>query len=460
MKHTYSLASALAATFSLTLAQGSTPSIPTCGPNQPCGSSTPCCSQYGQCGVGAYCLGGCDPRYSFDLDSCVAAPMCQNADYKLNSLDDVQQNNIYLGDASTANWVSSGTPVVYNGDSILLTMAPSTVGTLLMSTHYVWYGQISATLTTSQGAGVVTAFILMSDVHDEIDFEFVGVDLEHAQSNYYFQGITDYDNEQNLTVSNTVSNTHTYMIDWQPDSLTWYIDGVAMRTKNRNETWNATTSQYHYPQSPSRVQLSLWPAGLEKNGQGTIDWSGGLVDWNSAYMQNGYYYANVQEVKVECYNPPQGFANNHGNKAYYYDSTFGTNDTVCTGNNNTVLASFFATGDDPKTDPNASSNTKTAGASSASASATPQTVPGVSGGGNAGNAGSDTSSGSAGNSGANGGNNPGVSGSSGTSQGGGSTQFSQGDSQGSTSSSTAAPGKKVAGSALAFVGFVVGCLVI
>jgi beta-glucanase (GH16 family) len=28
-------------------------------------------------------------------------------------------------------------------------------------------------------------------VHDEIDFEFVGVDLEHAQSNYYFQGITD-----------------------------------------------------------------------------------------------------------------------------------------------------------------------------------------------------------------------------------------------------------------------------
>jgi beta-glucanase (GH16 family) len=81
--------------------------------------------------------------------------------------------------------------VVYNKDSILLTMAPDTVGTLMSSTHYVWYGKVSATLTTSQGAGVVTAFILMSDAKDEIDFEFVGVDTQHVQSNYYFQGITN-----------------------------------------------------------------------------------------------------------------------------------------------------------------------------------------------------------------------------------------------------------------------------
>jgi beta-glucanase (GH16 family) len=70
-------------------------------------------------------------------------------------------------------------------------MAPDTVGTLLASTHYVWYGKISATMTTSQGAGVVTAFIMMSDAKDEIDFEFVGVDTQHAQSNYYWQGVTD-----------------------------------------------------------------------------------------------------------------------------------------------------------------------------------------------------------------------------------------------------------------------------
>lgn len=72
-----------------------------------------------------------------------------------------------------------------------MTMAPDSVGTLLASAAYVWYGKVSTTLKTSRGAGVVTAFILLSDVKDEIDYEFIGVDLEDAQSNYYFQGITD-----------------------------------------------------------------------------------------------------------------------------------------------------------------------------------------------------------------------------------------------------------------------------
>lgn len=71
-----------------------------------------------------------------------------------------------------------------------------------------------------------------------------------------------------------------------------------MRTLNRKDTLNGST--YAYPQTPSRIQLSLWPAGLSSNGQGTIDWAGGLVDWDSPYMQNGYYYAKVTDVVSHC----------------------------------------------------------------------------------------------------------------------------------------------------------------
>lgn len=46
-------------------------------------------------------------------------------------------------------------------------------------------------MKSSRGVGVVSAFILMSDIKDEIDFEFVGNDLQTAQSNFYFQGITN-----------------------------------------------------------------------------------------------------------------------------------------------------------------------------------------------------------------------------------------------------------------------------
>lgn len=231
------------------------------------------------------------------------------------SLDGLASNTVYLGDASKANWVTEGTPVEYQGDSVLLTMAESTVGTLLSSTHYVWYGKISATLKTSGGPGVVTAFIMMSDVKDEIDFEFVGTDLSAAQSNFYWQGVTNYTNAANLTTTNTHTDWHTYEIDWQEDSLTWSIDGKVLRTLNRADTINSTTGQANYPQTPSRVMISLWPAGLSSNGQGTVDWAGGLIDWNSNYMQNGYYYAQLKSVTIECADKPSG-AKGSGSKSY------------------------------------------------------------------------------------------------------------------------------------------------
>jgi len=194
-------------------------------------------------------------------------------------------------------------------------------------------------------------------------------------------------NAKNLSASNTESDVHTYTIDWQPDYTTWAVDGNIQRTLLRNETYNQTTGQYHYPQTPSRIMLSLWPAGLASNGQGTIDWAGGQISWNSPYMQNGYYYAMFKDVTVECYNPPSGYQN-HGSKAYYYTTTAGTNDTVAIGNNNTVIASFQATGDKPNYDPNASqsaSGTKTASSSSsATADSNPESIPGVSGAGSRG----------------------------------------------------------------------------
>lgn len=107
-----------------------------------------------------------------------------------------------------------------------------------------------------------------------------------------------------LAVDDTQKNTHVYEIDWQPDQLTWSIDGNVMRTLKRSDTYNSTAKQYYYPQTPSRIMLSLWPAGLSSNGEGTIEWAGGLVNWdNTKLMQNGYYYAMFEDV-VSCITEP------------------------------------------------------------------------------------------------------------------------------------------------------------
>ncbi|KUJ22973.1 uncharacterized protein LY89DRAFT_663460 [Mollisia scopiformis] len=360
---------AVLATASLALA-----TAPSCSLTQKCPSDTPCCSQYGQCGVGAYCLGGCDPRSSFSLGSCTPEPVCKSQTYTFENLDRVQENTVYLGDASKADWVASGQPVSYQ-NNVLLTMAPDSVGTLLASTTYMWYGNVKATFKTSRGQGVVTAFILLSDVKDEIDYEFVGVDLEDAQSNYYFQGIPNYDNELNISLSDTFNNYHTYEIDWTPDAITWLVDGQIGRTKKRSDTWNATSNQWMFPQTPARVQLSLWPAGLASNGQGTVDWAGGLVDWNSADIQaNGYYYATFESVTVSCYNATSSPGTNTG-VSYTYNGYTGTNDTVVDGTDATVLSSFLATGT------NMTLGAVASGSSSGTQpSTTAETVPGLTGG--------------------------------------------------------------------------------
>lgn len=253
---------------------------------------------------------------------------------------------------------------------------------------------------------------------------------------------------EKLKTTDSRQNVHTYEIDWQPDQLTWGIDGKVMRTLKKSDTWNDTSNTYNYPQTPSRIQLSLWPAGLPSNGEGTIEWAGGLVDWDSSYMQNGYYFAMVNDVSVECYDPPSGWSNDFGDNAYYYLNDAGTNNTVAIGNNDTTLASFLATGNNPTYDPNAKASGTSSSKSSSTPTNMPETVPGISGGGNAASSGEapvDTGSDDSGSSSSSS-SNSGSSGSSGTS----SNVFSQGT--GSDGTSEAAP-RIVAGSMVALLGF-------
>ncbi|KFH42597.1 glycosidase-like protein [Hapsidospora chrysogenum ATCC 11550] len=308
-----------------------------CHRGKKCPKETPCCSQYGECGVGAFCLGGCDPTTSFSLDSCVPAPTCEDKELKFDSLDNIADIGKYLGDSSKADWVASGEPALHDGN-VLLTMPKGSVGTVLSSTTYMWYGNVKARMKTSRGRGVVSAFILFSDVKDEIDYEFVGVDLGTAQTNYYFHGIPDYENSENITVSDTFGEFHDYEIRWTPDQIEWLVDGESGRIQKRDETWNKTASLYEFPQTPARVQLSLWPGGLESNPKGTVDWAGGIIDWDHKDIQNvGYFYVEVESVKIECYKGKDGLGTSNG-KSYCGDSDSGdsgsgSGDAPPSGNN-------------------------------------------------------------------------------------------------------------------------------
>lgn len=108
------------------------------------------------------------------------------------------------------DWVvESGNIQNSNGD-LALTLTETNGGTRISSTRYVHYGTITTkrallsssscfafwrltatyhAVKTGRWAGVVTAFITMSDIKDEIDWEFPGAKTTEGQSNYFWQGV-------------------------------------------------------------------------------------------------------------------------------------------------------------------------------------------------------------------------------------------------------------------------------
>lgn len=268
--------------------------------------------------------------------------------------------------------------------------------------------------------------------------------------NYADLGCSDNNGMNHSGLANTLTTEHEYEIDWTPDRIVWSIDGQEVRTQERAETWNATSNRFDYPQTPARVQLSLWPAGLPTNGQGTINWGGGLVDWSSNFMANNYYFSAFSEVKMECYDPPRG-ANVQGTISYTYDDPAGTNDTVVVGNKPTVLKSLLGSGTDMSADyPSAAASAGSAQSSEAA------TVPGLTGAGPGtnGQRGDNDSGGGSSNSGSGDGSNTEEAGSTGTGfvQGGGS------NGSGSSGAAPQRPEKILQGSLLAVMLAVVGLL--
>jgi beta-glucanase (GH16 family) len=315
----------------------------TCSSSQQCPEDKPCCSLYGECGTGSYCLGPCNPKFSYNLTSCAPAPICKSGDHQFTTTDKIISNSKYLGDANKYDFVVNNDIVSYD-NSVLLTMANGSTGTVLTSTRAVWYGKVSATLKTSRTQGVVSSFILMSGVRDEIDYEFIGSFLETAQTNYYWQENLDYTHSRNISLSDTFENFHTYEIDWTPDSITWSVDGQAGRVLKRDDTWNATTKRYDFPQTPSFLQVSLWPGGLASNAEGTRNWAGGYVDWNAEDLKDpGYFYVTLKDISINCYDPPANTPSD-GSNSYVYTDIAGLSSNVKISGEGTVLGSFSAVG--------------------------------------------------------------------------------------------------------------------
>lgn len=103
-----------------------------------------------------------------------------------------------------------------------------------------------------------------SGVKDEIDIEWTTSNTSSWDSNWFWEGdVGNYDHGATHRASNTDEQYHVYTIDWSPSELSWALDGKTVRTIQK-----AKQTDQRFPQTPSRVQFSVWPAGISSSPQG------------------------------------------------------------------------------------------------------------------------------------------------------------------------------------------------
>ncbi|KAF2669796.1 concanavalin A-like lectin/glucanase [Microthyrium microscopicum] len=199
----------------------------------------------------------------------------------------------------------------YNSKGANIVLAKQGDNPTLQSNGYFLYGSFEVKIIAAPGQGVVTSMILLSDDLDEVDWELLGTNTAQVQSNYFGKGdATTYNRAAWHAVANPQTTSHTYKVDWSNSTIVWSIDGTPVRTLNYADAASGT----RFPQTPMRVRIGIWAGGDPSNGEGTIEWAGGLTDYTKAP-----YTMYLQSVSVTNLSP---------GKSYTYSDTSGSSGSI------------------------------------------------------------------------------------------------------------------------------------
>ncbi|GAB7364479.1 hypothetical protein MBLNU230_g5289t1 [Neophaeotheca triangularis] len=204
------------------------------------------------------------------------------------------------GSDANASWSAAAyTSLDYTSQGAEFTINRAGEAPTVQTDFYFLFGRCDVRMKAAAGRGIVSSIVLESDVLDEIDWEFVGGDAAHVQSNYFGKGnTTTYDRATYIPVEKPLEEFHTYSLDWTPQALSWIIDGTVVRTLKYEDANGGD----NYPQTPMQLKLGNWAGGGPGQPEGTVEWAGGETDFSQ-----GPFTMVVQSVSITNYNPAESY---------------------------------------------------------------------------------------------------------------------------------------------------------
>uniref|UniRef100_A0A0B7K6L4 Crh-like protein n=1 Tax=Bionectria ochroleuca TaxID=29856 RepID=A0A0B7K6L4_BIOOC len=184
-----------------------------------------------------------------------------------------------------------GTSVSYESDGARFRISKEGEGPTFATQKRIFFGRVDVELKSAPGIGIVTSVVLESADLDEVDWEWLGADDYHVQSNYFGKGdTTTYDRVALHNVATPSKTFHTYTIEATSKFIAWSIDGTEVRRLLPDQAKGGS----RFPQTPFEVKIGTWVAGGKDSPEGTVEWAGGRTDFSKGPFDA--YYKSISII--------------------------------------------------------------------------------------------------------------------------------------------------------------------